>query len=338
MSAFGSGSIANYSAQPLLEGYAKKVISHQGANGQIVISSADRTSGTWSAPITQPYNNFVIQKGFPIQQGQIMNVKLAEVRFPYAIPNVNDYNNKFIISLATGSAFSIAITPGFYTGTTLATAVNSAVSARILGTPPSLAFNADGTFTWTAFDETVASKFYLAPLFTYENPDDAIYQTLNTSINTPCLLSLMGFNPTYQDFTVAGYTFFSQVAPLVYTRWIDICSDVLTQYQDLPDSSTSTPNLQHVICRLLIANETSTTTTDASGFPVYPGMNPFIIHRQFKNAKVMKWNGQNSIDRIDIKLYDDAGRPLYLGARSVALSNNKVCEWDDFQLIFHSAE
>ena len=76
MSAFGSGSIANYSTNPLMEGYAKKVVSHIGENGNLVINSKDRFSGTFQNPQSQPFNRFTIQKGFPLQQGQIMNIKL----------------------------------------------------------------------------------------------------------------------------------------------------------------------------------------------------------------------------------------------------------------------
>jgi hypothetical protein len=343
MSAFGSGSIANYSTSPLTEGYAKKVISHQGANGQLVISSADRLGGTWAAPKTQPFNSFTVQKGFPIQQGQIMNVKLTEVLFPYAIPNVNEYNNKFFIQVRATAGRVIIVPTGFYTGTSLATTINALVALVFPGHSPVLVFNPDGTYTWSGATSSSVDDFALLPVFStpvdVANPGVGVLNAyLTTPLSTQCMLSVLGFSPTYQDFTTMGNVKFSQVAPLIYTSYIDICSDVLTQYQDLPDASTATPNNQHIICRLYIANEVSTVLQDASGNPIYPGMSPFVIHRQFKNPKVMKWNSQNSIDRIDIQLFDDAGRPLYQGTRGNSLGNNNVCTWDDFAITFHSAE
>ena len=59
-------------------------------------------------------------------------------------------------------------------------------------------------------------------------------------------------------------------------------------------------------------------------------MVPFVIHRQFKNTKVMKWNNQNSVDRVDIQLYDDAGRALRLPVDNTT--------YQDFQITFQSAE
>jgi hypothetical protein len=343
MSAFGSGSIANYSTNPLTEGYAKKVISHQGANGQLVISSADRTKGTWAYPNQQPFNRFTINKGFPVQQGQIMSVKLTEVRFPYAIPNVNEYNNMFFIQVRSTPGRVIIVPTGFYTGVSLATTINALVALVYPGVAPVLVYNPDGTYTWSGATTASTDDFALLPVFSVPadpaNPGAGVLnEYLTTPISTPCLLSVMGFNPTYEDFTVMANGHNSAVAPLIYTSYIDICSDVLTQFQDLPDASTATPNQQHVICRLYIANETSTVLQDASGNPLYPGMAPFVIHRQFYNSKVMKWNSQNSIDRVDLQLYDDAGRSLYQGTRGDALGNRNVCTWDNFQITFHSAE
>ena len=329
MSAFAGGSLGNYSNNELMEGYAKKVISHQGENGNLLISSKDRNGGTFAQPTTQPYNNFLIAKGFPIQQGQIRNIKLSEVRFPYAIPNINDYNNKMWVGVG-GNFQQVIVDSGFYSGDALATKLNADLALLFPGSNPSFTYNADGTFTCEAFgypNPLVPDYVSLYPSFAVG--DDGAFNMLQPSTK-PSLLSVMGFNfsPT-QDYTTPATIQFSSVAPLVYTSFIDICSDVLTQYQDLPDAGTGQINRQHIICRLYVANETSTPSQLQSGNPAYPGQAPFVIHRQFKNPKVCKWNNQNSIDRIDIQLFDDAGRPLYL------LPN---IDYDDFQLTFQSAE
>ena len=327
MSAFGSGSLANYSANPLVEGYAKKVITHNGANAQLLISSRDRFGGTNQAPLTQPYNKFVIQKGFPVQQGQIMSVKVSEIMFPYEIPNINEYNN--LMSLAVGGVNQTIIVPtGFYTGTSLASTINGITALLFPGHSPTLVFNSDGTFTWTAASALVADNISLWPL--YSIGQDPLNAYLTQPVTSASLLSVMGFNFAYQDYTVGSQYQFSGQAPMVYTQYIDIKSNVLTQYQDVTDVTTATPNLAHIICRLYIANEVSTVGVDASGNPVYPGMNPFVIHRQFKNPKVMKWNNQNSVDRVDIELYDDQGRLLRLPQNNTG--------YTDFQITFQSSE
>jgi len=321
MSAFGSGSLGNYSAAELMEGYAKKVISYQGGNGNLVISSRDRFSGTVSNPVKQPYNNFVIQKGFPIQQGQIMNVKLTEIRFPYAIPNVNQYTNSCYIGL-DGVISPFTIANGFYTGDALEAAVQTELNATFGAGAITCGYGSDGRFT---FDAGVGHTVELIPSFTNPPAGNPVIAEFGQS-----LLQIMGFNFFQVDYTVPRQVQVSSVAPLTYTEYIDICSDVLTQYQNLPDSSTNNINRQHIICRLYIANETSTTVQEQSGNPVFPGCVPFVIHRQFKNPKVMKWNSQNSVDRIDIQLFDDAGNPLALPVDGTT--------YDDFQITFQSSE
>ena len=329
MSAFGSGSIANYSTNPLMEGYAKKVVSHIGENGNLVISSKDRFGGTFANPQSQPYNRFTIQKGFPLQQGQIMNIKLSEVLFPYAIPNVNEYNNTFGISNDPDGLISVQIIvpTGFYTGATLADVINPLISTALSATDvPTLTYDANlNVFTFTQ-----SGAGHPVSIYPILNTSSGPVFTSNAPVTSPSILSLMGFNFATQDYSVPSTILIGGSASMVYTQYIDICSDVLTQYQNLPDASTGTPNLQHVICRLYIANETSTTNVDASGNPLFPGMVPFVIHRQFKNTKVMKWNNQNSVDRVDIQLYDDAGRSLRLPVDNTT--------YQDFQITFQSAE
>jgi hypothetical protein len=90
-----------------------------------------------------------------------------------------------------------------------------------------------------------------------------------------------------------------------YTDWIDICSPTLCQAQYVRDGNTNQNVIRRdLICRLYIANEISTYQTEPTGD------RPFVIHRQFKNAKVMKWTADRSIDSIDIQLYDQYGLPL----------------------------
>ena len=88
----------------------------------------------------------------------------------------------------------------------------------------------------------------------------------------------------------------------LYTDYIDICSPTLCQAQYVRDGNTNQYSIHRdIICRLYIANETSTNVTQGR---------PFQIHRQFKNAKIMKWNADRSIDAIDIQMFDMYGNNL----------------------------
>lgn len=92
-----------------------------------------------------------------------------------------------------------------------------------------------------------------------------------------------------------------------YTQYLDICSPSLCQAQYVRDGNTNQTIIRRdLIARVYIASEVSTATTD----PV--GTRPFTIHRQFKNAKVMKWTAERSIDSIDLTLYDQFGNQVPL--------------------------
>ena len=91
----------------------------------------------------------------------------------------------------------------------------------------------------------------------------------------------------------------------LYTQYIDICSPTLCQAQNVRDGNTNQFSIHRdLICRLYITNDVSLYAADPTG------TRPFTIHRQFKNAKVMKWSVDRSIDAIDIQLFDQFGNNL----------------------------
>lgn len=130
------------------------------------------------------------------------------------------------------------------------------------------------------------------------------------------------FAPGYAPTQIFGSTYNGR-----YTDYIDICSPTLCQAQFVRDGNTNQQVIRRdQICRLWIADEISVFDLD----PV--GTRPFIIHRQFKNPKIIKWTAERSIDAIDIQLYDMYGQllpiptvvttpPTVFTAPSYALSN-----------------
>jgi len=102
--------------------------------------------------------------------------------------------------------------------------------------------------------------------------------------------------------TIVGSTYTG-----LYTQYLDICSPSLCQAQYVRDGNTNQNVIRRdLIARVYIATEVSTATAD----PI--GTRPFTIHRQFKNAKVMKWTAERSIDSIDLTLFDQFGNQVPL--------------------------
>ena len=78
---------------------------------------------------------------------------------------------------------------------------------------------------------------------------------------------------------------------------------------------------------------------DQDGNPMAVGSRPFIIHRQFKNAKIIKSTLENSASSLDLSLYDMYGQPLPLPP--TAAQNGEVAIYAgsrDYAITFHAEE
>jgi len=312
-------------------------------NVQLVLNVRDRTNAD---PITS-YNNASFNSfNQNLVQGQIHSVSVNEVNFPYDIPNVQaGTTNLFAIAsnggvLPGSQLLNIVIAPGFYTGAELVVAVNNAmVAAAAAAAPPVnaadlpvLAYNnVSDRFTFSPPAAPVSgpqSWQIISPYTFYSVPTTGIvqYNKLGKDI-----MSIMGFlqtqgvvytsggNPSVRNTLYvsnpgavnvppgqpSGPVASAAAAPIVFTQYIDICSPELCQYQYFRDGSTTNlARRSDVICRLYISNNIAIQEDE--------GARPFVINRQFNNARVMRWNSGSSVGSMSIQLYDDVGQPLQI--------------------------
>lgn len=291
-------------------------------NASIVLNSRDRTGGTYNASKYNAINQNVIQ-------GQVHSIAVSEINFPYDIPNMQDGYNFFeaeASAIPPADRLLITIPSGFYSGGELADAINTAFldaaqaydSGLVAGDIPQFTYDdTNGLFTIEApaSPTTGYADWALYSSYTYYSATNPNRTYLGKDI-----FSIMGFlqsqgsigtggagnNPLLISPAGAGslgYVSSAQAAPLAFTQYIDICSPLLCQYQYFRDGSTT--NLARradVICRLYISNNVSIQESEAT--------RPFIINRQFYNARVMRWSAESSVGQIDINLFDDCGTPL----------------------------
>lgn len=282
-------------------------------NVQLVLNSRDRTSGTYNSSLFNA-------KGQNIIQGSIKQITVSEVNFPYDIPNVQAGFNVFQI-LTNGTSplvlLDITVTPGFYTGSELADAINAAIVVQGGLESPTLTaaqmptFEFDGTTNTFLFKAPTAplsanyDLWFLSSPYLFPNLTNPANNTLGKD-----LLTIMGFQqaalPPEVDATIpADSVFRSGAAPLVFTQYVDICSSQLCKNQYMSDGSTTNlARRSDVICRLFVCDNVSLTTAEVDG------TRPFIINRQYYNARMMKWTVGAAIGTVDINLYDDVGQPL----------------------------
>ena len=333
-------------------------ITRSPSDALLVIDSADRSSSTsstgvpLSAPYTQPYNNFRLQKPQNMLQGGFTRLQLTEVNFPYAIPNVNDYTNSFWIQIVNPASppnlitQQVTIPNNFYSGrdlaATLGTTDASGVVIGVLNNGTYPAISTTPGYTWTVGylpeSETYVSQAGGFKIFCNltSSPHTAIRFSIfpcdpsligKQPIPSKSMLSLMGFDPltNWNYCTSLSLVKTSVYASLSYTSYIDIVSNKLTYYQKVSDASSKVNSSGNIICRLYVSNETSDAgsqgfyVNSASAFNpvVYQSMLPvgsvpFLIHRQYHSPKSIRWNMNQAIDWIDIKLLDDGGNPLYI--------------------------
>jgi len=309
-------------------------------NANMVLNCRDRNT-----PSAANYNSAVYsQTNQNILQGQVYCISVSEVNFPYDIPNIQKgiawagappnnlpgsdigIYNSFILENGAGPVLTIDITPGFYTGTELETAINNTITAvgaaHVPPIPtadmPTVVY--DPTINLFSFDAPAnnvgggaASVWAITSPYTY--PNSQFGATPNTNSLGKDILSIMGFLPgnDIDNFVdadpVQDHLVFAaqQAAPLVFTQYIDICSPQLCKFQYFRDGSTTNlARRSDIICRLYIVNNVAIPSADVDG------TRPFVINRQYQNARVMRWTADNAVGQIDINLYDDVGQPLLI--------------------------
>lgn len=327
----------------------RTIINRPSSTAHLLLDSGDRFDPTNNAAqnALQAYNNFVITKNQNLLQGAFTRVQLTEVRFPWAIPNITPFNNRVTFAIDASAAI-VNVAQGFYTGVQLAAQLQTEIRGNTFlpasraticvtyndisgGNPvaPNTAFESGGfQFYNSDAGATNALSISSAPRISGNYTGDPAYGA--------SLLWTLGF-PQNTTTTVAnGYTstLKSWNAPLLYTQYVDIVSEQLTNFQRVKDLTTQ--NLiprQSVICRLYVSDETS-----QNGPLDVKGTAPFVIHRQIHTPKAIRWSGDSSIGQIDIKLYDMWGNPLYTPVGGSKIFDNVPYAMPDFQLTFLASE
>jgi len=290
------------------------------SNAHLLVNVRDRVGST-------TYQNATFNAvGENIIQGQIKKISVSEVLFPYDIPNVlSGYNifELYTVAPSPPALLTIVVPPGFYTGTELAADITAEIIAQGAAEAVPIVPADLPTCTYDAISNRFTFVAPAGPASPYEN--DWVLASPYTfpfnyvGVATPLLgkdlLSIMGFKTptgTGQIGVVGG----NQIAvggsaPLLFTQYIDICSPQLCQYQFFRDGTTT--NLARrldVVCRLYIDDETSMPGFDISGNALIAGTRPFVIHRQFKNERIMRWTADSAVGTLNLLLFDDIGQPI----------------------------
>ena len=121
-------------------------------------------------------------------------------------------------------------------------------------------------------------------------------------------LKLLGMDPTND---VEQNQQISERFPnFLYTPYIDIYSDVLTNYQNIKDTNTSISKSKGLIARVYLSGVGNPQNTNGN---TDLGTVPFIMTADLNNAKIIQWSPDVAVPSIDFQVLDQYNQLLPMG-------------------------
>lgn len=259
---------------------------------------------------SSPYaNNFTISSPGALIYGYINKIIVSQIQVQYNVPTVNaGLNDNFYLYSATkGDYYNIDIPHGFYTGSNLAAVLQAVIRLTIsdLGFAPI----ADMT---VSYSPTVGFSFAsVLDTFRFPTPDELDGQIGFTQEQIATFyktLRLLGMDPTND---VENDQQISERIPIfLYTPYIDIYSDVLTNYQNIKDTNTSISKSKGLIARVYLSGVGNPQNTNGN---TDLGTVPFIMTADLNSPKIIQWTPDVAVPSIDFQVFDQYNQLLPMG-------------------------
>ena len=260
-------------------------------------------------------NNFIISSPGALIYGYMKKLIVSQIQVQYNVPTVNEDMNDFFVlySQTKGDFYNIVIPNGFYTGTNLA-AVLQVIIQQTTGNPQGQPPIADMIVTYSptvgfSFSSATDTFSFVAPSYLkgqFNYPDvqvTNIYKTLR-------LLGMTPKNDVQDDQQI------SDAFPIfLYTPYIDIYSDILTNYQTIKDTNTSVLKNKGLIARVYVSGTGLQNTADL-------GTVPFTFIADLNSPKIIQWSPDIAVPSIDFQVYDQYNQLLPMGPVIQSVSND----------------
>jgi len=250
-----------------------------------------------------PYcNNFTISSPGALIYGYINRIAVSQIQVQYNIPTIcfNRNDRLALFSLATGVDL-VQIPFGFYTPDELAATLTALFAATPALTPLNLnvQYNLKSGFTFTS--QTNVD-------FAFPTPELLLGSNISQNTINTILKTYKTFGINIENSEIAGLVTDVQISfeypNFMYTPYIDIYSDVLTNYQTVKDTNTSVEKPKGLVARIYLSgvgNPQYTTETSALG------STPFIMTADLNSPKIIQWSPDVAVPSIDFQLRDCYG-------------------------------
>lgn len=215
---------------------------------------------------------------------KVRRLGVTAILFSMRIPNINPNNFTVgIFSSITGRFHYVNLTENYYT-TPAQLMIELVSKLNTLSGASGLSFIA----TFNAIDNTV---------YTISATGGTFYFDPNSSLVKSIFLINLDNSTNLSIAKVAG------PIQLIYTRYIDIISSELTQYDKNPTISTDQISKTGNILRLFLFSGGPNTPN--------PGV-PYSNYYTYDNIRWFNYNKTHSIGAIDLTFYDESGQYLYI--------------------------
>jgi hypothetical protein len=280
--------------------------------GPILLNSSNN-SGT----------QLTLNPGRNMAYGYFSRVALTQMLLNWECPTViSGVNDQLLVAWGVSptvpSGQAVATIPaGYYTATTIATALQVAIRALdpLLGAMTVTAPSA----TVRGFQFSAGGSTYMAFIFAASGSTEQQQVRIG---RTAKLLGLnratFGFptdpNTGAQSSTITYWVAANGGVPdLIYTDYVDVVSQALSNYKDAKDGASSIQAPSSVIGRIWLTETTPLAAPAANGLPNDPnniGSGPFSLVKTWYTPNWSQWSPNDSLTSIDITLLDMFGEVI----------------------------
>lgn len=252
-----------------------------------------------------PYcNNFIISSPGALIYGYIDRIIVSQIQLQYNIPTIClGRNDKLVFTWANGANYTIITIPfGFYSPDELAAAVQTIIGNTASLNPLQLtvAFSERNGFTFTSGNATG----FAFPSVDYLIFSNISFNVINTILKTYKTFGINTENSELQNPAGLPAQTSFEYPNFLYTPYIDIYSDILTNYQTIKDTNTSIAKPKGLIARILLSGVGNPQyTTGAMAL----GSTPFVMTADLNTPKVIQWSRDIAVPSIDFQLRDCYG-------------------------------
>ena len=271
--------------------------------------------------------------------GYFHRLCVTEANLQWNVPTINSQNYIFcmssIDSSGTTTTANVVLRQDYYTFTELAKEIEDSVRAA-LSLP---------TFTAIWSDSANSAPTDIISGTTINDATRAMYK----------FYTMIGINGSWIGSTQASSVLIATPTypTLIYTSYVDIISNKLSQFMRVKDSETSWSADTSVIARIYLTNQGAitapvTTQIDSSGvigttFDTFAvGSRPFILNYTPNTPKYIKWEPGQAIIDFDIRVIDEFGDQvpwsLYTPFSVPGTTQTYFTEFFEFQLSVLASE